>query len=483
MAGRIAIIGGGIGGLAAAVDLAARGREVVVLERAAATGGKIRTTTVGGAALDAGPAALTMRWVFDALFRDAGTTLDAHLALTRMEVLGRHAWPDGSRLDLFADAARSADAIGAFAGPEAARAFQAFAARAKTTFDALEAPFLRASRPSPLSLVATAGLGRMMGLSPMTSLWDALGKHFADPRLRQLFGRTATYVGTSPLQAPATLMLVAQVEQDGVWHIAGGMQALPAALAAVAAGLGATIRTNAHVAEVLVGAGRVRGVRLADGEVIEAASVIANADPAALAAGLFGAAAARAVPEQPIAKRSLSAITWALHARADGFPLLRNTVFFPADAATEYADLTWRGRLAAHPTITISAQDRDGGAAPGGPERLLVMVNAPARGDTRPLTAAEVAGYGEACFAALRRGGLAIDATDAVVTTPADFARDFPGTGGALYGQAVNGWAATFARPATVTKLPGLFLAGGGTHPGAGVAMAVLSGRLAAALA
>ncbi len=483
MAGRIAIIGGGIGGLASALDLAARGREVLVLERAASIGGKIRTTRVGGVAIDAGPVALTMRWVFDALFHDAGTTLDAHVALTRMDVLGRHVWPDGSRLDLFADRARTADAIGAFAGPEAARGFQAFSARAKSTFDALEGPFLRASRPSPLSLVATAGLGRLMGLSPMTSLWDALGRHFADPRLRQLFGRTATYVGTSPLQAPATLMLVAQVEQDGVWLVAGGMQALPAALAAVATGLGATIRTGADVAEVLVGGGRVRGVRLVDGEVIEATSVIANADPAALAAGLFGAAAARAVPEQPAAKRSLSALTWALQARAEGFDLLRNTVFFPADAAAEYADLTWRGRLAAQPTITVSAQDREGDAAPGGPERLLVMVNAPARGDTRPMTAAEVTGYGDACFATLRRCGLALDSTGAVVTTPADFARDFPGTGGALYGQAVNGWAATFARPAAATKLPGLFLAGGSTHPGAGVAMAVLSGRLAAALA
>ncbi len=453
MAGRVAIIGAGIGGLAAALDLSARGREVVVLDRGPVPGGKIRSAH----GLDLGPTALTLRWVFDGLFAAAGTTLERHLTLTRADLLGRHIWPDGAQLDLFADTARSAEAIAAFAGPAEARGYLAFCQRARATYDALEQPFLKSARPSPLSLVASAGLGRMMGLSPMTSLWDALGRHFADPRLRQVFARTANYVGTSPLVAPATLMLIAQVELDGVWLVEGGMQRLPQALADLATAQGAVFR-EAEVAEILTAGGRASGVRLADGEVIAAASVIANADPGALAGGLFGAAAARAVPA--VGKRSFSAFTWALPPVSA--PLARNTVFFPADALAEHADLTYRGRVATQPTVTVSRQDAG----------VLVMVNAPARGEGLP------AGYAEAVFARLP-----FTADGARATTPADYARRYPGTGGALYGPAVHGWSATFSRPATMTRLPGLLLAGGGTHPGAGVAMAALSGRLAAGLA
>ena len=122
-------------------------------------------------------------------------------------------------------------------------------------------------------------------------MWSALGKYFADPRLRQLFGRYATYCGSSPFLAPATLMLVAHVEREGVWSIEGGMHGLATALADAARSFGAVIRYGEEVSEVLISCGRAGGVRLKSGERIEADAVILNADVAAVANGLFGAAA------------------------------------------------------------------------------------------------------------------------------------------------------------------------------------------------
>ncbi|SDD89207.1 1-hydroxycarotenoid 3,4-desaturase CrtD [Belnapia rosea] len=483
---RVVVIGAGVAGLATAVLLAARGLEVTVLERAVAPGGKMREVAAGTARMDGGPTVFTMRWVFEELFAEAGAALGDHLALRPVSVLARHAWSERERLDLFADTEQSAEAIGRFAGAAEARGYRDFCERARKIYRTLEGPFIRAARPTPLSLAAGAGLRGltdMWGVSPFATLWAELGRHFRDPRLRQLFGRYATYCGSSPFLAPATLMLVAHVEQAGVWLVEGGMHRLALAMARLAEAHGARFRYGAEVAEIEARGGRVSGVVLAGGERIAADAVVANADLAALAGGLLGDAARRAVPK-PAPERSLSAMTWCLEAGTSGFPLARHNVFFSADYAAEFRDIFERERLPGEPTVYVCAQDRDdAGAGPDGPERLLVLTNAPAIGDRRPFTGEEIASCERASFDLLRRCGLRVDRRPEAVTltTPLGFERLFPATGGALYGRSLHGWSSSFGRPGAATRLPGLFLAGGSVHPGPGVPMAAMSGRLAAA--
>ncbi len=486
---RVAIVGAGIGGLAAAIDLAAAGFDVTVLERQAAPGGKVRQLRAGSALIDAGPTVFTMRWVFEALFADAGSSLSECLSLRRAGILARHAWSAGETLDLHADLDRSADAIAAFAGPSEAEGFREFSRRARQIYYTLERPFLRGQRPTPLSLVREAGVRDMLAISPFDTLMRALSSHFADPRLRQLFGRYATYCGSSPYSAPATLMLVAHVERDGVWLVGGGMHALAVALEGLAVRLGVVFRYGAHVESIEVSGGRASGLRLADGERVGADVVVLNADAGALAAGCFGGGASRASPAVAPAQRSLSALTWALHARTSGFALTRHNVFFSADYRAEFNDLFRARRLPDAPTVYVCAQDRDDAADRGagdtgadGRERLLCLVNAPADGDTRDFNEAEIGQCAERSFSLLETCGLHVERSSAasVTTSPRDFAALFPATGGALYGQAVHGPMATFRRPGSRTQLPKLYLAGGSTHPGAGVPMAALSGRLAA---
>jgi 1-hydroxycarotenoid 3,4-desaturase len=480
----VAVIGAGLGGLAAALDLARLGHAVTVLERAAAPGGKMREVEAGGRRIDSGPTVFTMRWVLEALFADAGLSLDDHLTTTRLSVLARHAWGEGPRLDLFADRDASADAIGAFAGAAEARGYRDFMARAGAIYRTLEGSFMTAERPNPASLawrVGLRGLPDLARVSPFATLWRELATYFRDARLRQLFGRYATYCGASPFAAPATLMLIAHVEQEGVWAVEGGMHRIAQAMAAAAARHGATIRLGAEVAAILAERGKASGVRLASGEVIAADAVVANADHAALRTGLFGAAAAQAT-SGPAPPRSLSAVTWSLSARATGFPLIRHTVFFSDDYEVEFDQIFRQRRLPESPTVYVCAQDRGDpdDPAPDGPERIFCLVNAPADGDTRPPSPTEISRCTDATFAQLSRAGLSLTPEAVVTTTPEGFAALFPGSGGALYGRALHGWAASFQRPGARTRLPGLFLAGGSVHPGPGVPMATLSGRLAA---
>jgi 1-hydroxycarotenoid 3,4-desaturase len=482
---KVIVVGAGIGGLCCAIDLARSGLAVTVVERAPACGGKMREVTVGGRTLDAGPTVFTMRWIFDALFADADADLDDALKLRPLETLARHTWADGSSLDLFADLDRSADAIGAFAGKAEAAGYRSFHAEAKGVFDSLKSTFLTQQKTGPMGLTRRFGLSgaaNLFRLRPYETLWRALGDHFHDPRLRQLFGRYATYCGSSPFQAPATLMLVAHVEQAGVWRVEGGMARLAQALETLARRLGVRFRLSMQVATIRIQNGRAAGVELASGEVIAADAVVVNADPAALTSGALGLGVARRAP--PPAPRSLSAVTWGLVASAPSATLAHHNVLFSGDYPAEFEDIFRRARLPNSPTIYVCAQDRYAALEPSptrSPERFLVLINAPARGDQGPPSPEEIISCQSEVFGRLRQMGLEIGPeTPSVLTTPATFNALFPATGGALYGQATHGWRAAFDRPGARTRLPGLYLAGGGTHPGAGVPMAALSGRLAA---
>jgi 1-hydroxycarotenoid 3,4-desaturase len=478
----VVIIGAGMGGLCAAARLAGEGVPVTVIERMAAPGGKLRTVDCGGVAVDAGPTVFTAKPVFEALFAALGENLDDHVTLVNSEILARHGWRDGSRLDLWRDAARSREAVADFAGAAEARGWDDFQAEAKRIWDALETRFMEAPATSPIGLAARFGLTgmpAMLAINPFQTMWKALGKHFRDPRLHQLYGRYATYCGASPYEATATLMLIAHLEARGVWLVEGGMHKLAEAVAGLAARHGAVFRYGAHVEGIRVDGGRATGVVLAGGEVIEAGDVLANCDVSALADGRFGKAAARAVPGVKPADRSLSGFVLMTTGRADGFEMDRHNVFFSDDYGREFDEIFRQKRLPSAPSVYVCAQDRGYGMTPPETERFQLIINAPATGDANGPTLEEMQACQTATFEGLARCGLRLTPKDLVAVDPKMFEALFPSSGGALYGRASHGWQASFRRPGSRTRLPGLWVAGGSAHPGAGVPMAALSGRLA----
>ncbi|WP_111538931.1 1-hydroxycarotenoid 3,4-desaturase CrtD [Palleronia aestuarii] len=478
---RILIIGAGIGGLAAAARLAHSGHRVEIFEAGASPGGKMRSLPTAAGLAEAGPTVLTLRAVFDDLFADCNARLEDRVSIVPEPLLARHFWPDGTQLDLFSDHEESAAAIRTFAGPRAESQFHAFAGRAAKLFAAFDAPMMQAGRPNPLTLArrVMAEPGLLPAIAPHRSLSGLLARNFDDPRLRQLFGRYATYVGGTPDTTPALLSLVWQAEAAGIWRVTGGLSALARAVADLAVERGATLYLDTSVKEIRITDGAVRGVVTGNDRLHAGEIVLHAGDPRALGAGHLGVAARKAVSSRGTDPRSLSAEVWAFAAKPDGPPLAHHNVFFGADPKTEF-DPIRHGRPPDDPTVYVCAQDRGTNLKPPRIERFETIVNAPPG-----LAEQEYETCRRRTFGTLARRGLTFSPepsrSDGALTDPQGFGCLFPGSMGALYGRAPTGLMAAFARPRATTRIKGLYLAGGGTHPGPGVPMAGLSGKHAAA--
>ncbi|MCB5199432.1 FAD-dependent oxidoreductase [Loktanella sp. TSTF-M6] len=471
----IAIVGAGIGGLAAALRLAHAGARVTVFEAQPTPGGKMRTIPSAAGPIDAGPTVLTMRSVFDDLFAAAGLQLDDYLTLTPLDTLARHYWPDGTMLDLMADPDDSLDQVTDVFGPRAADEVRGFSARAARLFDAFEAPMMKTASPG---LAAMAGRvmrqpGLALDMAPHLSLAGLVQRSFGDPRLAQLFARYATYVGGAPQQSPALLSLIWAAEARGVWTVTGGMHQLAVTLARLAQEAGARFHYNTPVHRLAAQGGRVARLEYTGGT-LDVDAVLFNGDPQAIAQGLLGAAPRPTVRPDSIRPRSLSAHVASFAATPRGLPLAHHTVFFADTPNAEFDEIA-KGRTPVDATLYLCAQDH-GHVAADALHRFEIIRNAP----PLPTDKKEDDQCKTMMFDRMRQFGLTFSPGPVTITGPQEFATLFPASDGALYGRSPQGTMAAFKRPTARTTLPGLYLCGGGAHPGAGVPMAALSGQHAA---
>ncbi|MEO9575578.1 MAG: 1-hydroxycarotenoid 3,4-desaturase CrtD [Tateyamaria sp.] len=472
------IIGAGIAGLACAVRLCAAGYAVTLLERHAQVGGKIRTLPSEAGPIDAGPTVLTMRHVFDDLFATLGVQLEDNVTLIKQETLARHFWADGSTLDLSANHEQNIAAIQAFAGPRSAAQFARFTVRTSRLFSAFETPMMQAPEPriGALSAHVLKSPSLIPAMAPLSTLSSLLKSSFDDPRLRQLFGRYATYVGGSPTHAPAILSLIWQAEASGVWVVKGGMHKLTEAIESLLKHNNVDIRTDAHVARIDVDQNQARAVHLQDGTTLPCDVVVHAGDPRALPTGTLGPDTAHIASQTLKAKRSFSARVLSFAATPHGPDLAHHNVFFANDPVREFKDLM-AGRVPTQPSFYICALDRGQDEDPPALERFEIITNAPATPDTTEDE--DLSPWLHQITQQMAQLGMHFSPTPTTqtVTTPQVFGRMFPASMGALYGQTPHGLTAALSRPTARTSIPNLYLAGGGTHPGAGVPMATLSAR------
>ncbi len=474
---KIVVVGAGVGGLTASIRLAAAGHQVVVFERNPMVGGKLATLEEAGFSFDIGPSLLTLPQLFDDVFAAAGTSLADEVDLVRLDPQFRYRWPNGSTLEVPDDPTAFPAALDAFS-PGSGDEWRRFADHAAKIWEISDRTFLSGPMGSPLSL-----LGRMR--SPLDlhridgnrTLNKSAESHFDDPRLRQLVGRYATYSGSSPYKAPATLACIAHIEQaHGCWYVMGGLGRLRDALERVARGMGVEIRVGTDVGRVAVEGKAVTGVDLADGGSESADIVIANVDAAHLYVDLLPSPKEAAQLDKVGKSTSGFVVCAAVRGRTDD--IAHHNVFFSLHDEQEFRFLEG-GQPAIDPTIYACVSSvTDPSQAPTDSENWFILVNTPAEIglDRKIMTAAVLNRLAERGFDLRER----IDFTRTLV--PADFEARYRAIGGAIYGTSSNGKRAAFGRPNNVGPVDGLYLVGGSSHPGGGLPMVTISSRIVADL-
>lgn len=478
----IVVIGGGVGGVSAASRLAARGFSVDLFEAGPRTGGKMNVVEFDGCLFDTGPTLLTMPFVLDDFFREMKSSLASELNLRAVDPACRYLWSDGTSMDIPFDVNQIPDAIATISEHDGV-AFTSWINHAKEVYDLTKDTFIFAPfdgfgeffkrRNLPL-------LPHIHRLRTLTSFHRHNSSYFRDRRILQFADRFATYNGSNPYEAPATLMVIPWVEFGfGAWYPQGGMARVAEAMTSAGQRHGLRVHTSTAVRKIVVTGQKVRGVELADGSFVAADHVISNVDVTTTRRDLLG--------ESIRPPRTPSLAGFVVLASVDGtHDLPHHTVLFSDDYQKEFHQLFTQRTYADDPTIYISRSCvTDSALAPEGRENWFILVNAPALPTTsEPLTDPHFAErYGERIFARLRQAGLKVNIRSVHYRTAVDMEREWNSPYGSLYGAASNSPLSAFLRPRQQsTRLSNLWYVGGSAHPGGGIPLVTVSGGLAADL-
>lgn len=481
----VVVVGAGLGGLSAAIETRLLGHRVKVVEALDRPGGKASTTRVEGIEVDTGPSLLTLPHVFDELLWRAGSRLRDEVELIELCPSFRYQWPDGTVLDVFPRLDRTLASVETVLGPAARRELARFARYAEAIYRAADDRFVRGHAPRLVDVLDLRVAPLLVRIDPLRSMAAAIRSRVRNPYLRDVLLRFATYNGSDPRRAPATLNCIAHVDlAQGGFGVRGGIHALVQALFRAGQRLGVEYRFGERVVEIQWSRDRVFGVRYASGSFERADAVVANCDVAHLSAELMPKAKipGRGRPPSMSAYNAIVRAKLSASKPSNESPRVAHTVLFPSVYADEFRDIFDAGRMPLEPTVYLCAASvAHRRARWPDAEPLFAMVNAPAlpagwRGEPRyPNPRPRM-------MSRLVAAGL-VDPEDRVVweRSPEDLARRFPGSRGALYGAASSDLFSAFRRPPNrVRHIPGLYLASGSAHPGGGMPLCVLSGRAAA---
>ena len=480
----IVVIGAGIGGLSAAIRLAAADLPVIVVEKNDRPGGKMGEIRINGYRWDTGPSVITMRHVLDDLFQSVGCRLGDYIDLKSVQPTTRYFYPDGTVLDASSDAAQMAEAVAA-AAPGDIDGYKAYLAYAERIYR-ITTPIFINDHPPTLRSFLRVPPAQWFKVDPFRTMRDAIEAYVHSSALRQLLSRFATYVGGDPYQVPATLNVIAHVElSGGVWYPRGGVYQIAAGMARLAQELGVKLLLNQPVKAITVEQNRPTGVELVDGSHIATRCVISNVDVTTTFRHLLP-------PTKIVRKRlqqlsryapSSSGFVMLLGIEGKDERLAHHNILFSQDYQAEFETIFKQQVPADDPTVYIAITSKtDANHAPDNGENWFVLVNVPAL-STNYNWQTQTQSYRNRVLDVLAQRGFDVRGRIRAerILTPEDMRQMTGAWRGALYGPSPNSRCAAFRRPHNRSNVvKGLYFTGGTTHPGGGVPMVILSGKVAA---
>ncbi|RNC85278.1 MAG: phytoene desaturase [Balneola sp.] len=476
---RVSIIGAGIGGLATACLLAAKGNQVSVFEKNSGAGGKLNIFEKQGFHFDTGPSLLTMKDILEKLFELTGERLSDHLNLTPLEPICRYNYQDGVSFDCFEDKEATIREIAKFA-PEDAKAYPPFLNYCSTLYTKTDTAFIR----NPLfdfSDVKNLNVPSFFGIDAFTTVSKSVDKAFQSEYLRMFFKRFTTYNGSSPFQAPATLNVIPHVElNQGGYYIKGGMYRLTVVLEELALKLGVQFHFNSPVEEIVIEKSQTKGVRSQE-KYFHSDIVIANSDSTETILNLIGDDHFPKRKKEKASKiePSCSGFVLLLGIDKQYDQLVHHNIFFSKNYEHEFHQIFKEKVMPDDPTIYIANTSfSDPAHAPEGGSNLFVLVNAPYLSEYYSWEN-HVQAYSKKVIQGLEQRGLD-GLSDAIVVqesiTPEDFYHLYLSNKGSIYGTSSNSKFSAFVRPRNKSRhIDKLYFVGGSTHPGGGIPLVVQS--------
>lgn len=496
MASRVVVIGGGLGGLAAAAVAAARGHRVVLFDKNPWLGGKAAVLNVADERgrnwrFDMGPTILTVPRVLRRIYAEAGREQARELPLIRLDPQWRCFFEDGTRIDLQEDVEAMAASMDSFEPGkglgEGYRRFQRVAGHlhgvsekfffwkpVEDLFDTID--WRSNMQPGTMRDVMALRMGQTVA--------KVIRGHVPDARLAQMLDHYCQYVGSSPYLAPAVLCSIGDMQaSEGVWYPVGGTRAVAEGLAKLAAELGADLRPGIEVTGIETEGGAVKAV-IAGGERVACDAVISNMDAIRTYKELVGGATGRKYARKGF-EPACSGVVLYLGLDRRYEHLAHHDFVFSRDAEEEFDAIYKRGEPAPDPTAYLAAPSvTDPGVAPEGGEALYVLVHTP---HLRPHHdwSRMLPAYRQVILDKLKRTAGLEDIEERIVVerhlTPQDIHERYKVLEGAIYGLASHGSFLGAFKPGNRARhVRGLYLCGGASHPGPGMPMVMMSGWIAA---
>ncbi len=495
----VGVIGSGLGGLAAACTLAARGHKVVLFEKNDWLGGKAALYEQDGYRFDMGPTILTVPSVLARIFAEADERMGDRLDLRRLDPQWRCFFEDGAVLDLDEDIASMALRLRGFSGAEEGgprgnteQGYVDFLAMSEKLHEVSKKFFFWRSVEDigdTMDLKKNMDLGTLrdvMSLRMGSTVAREIRKRIGDERVSQMLDHFTQYVGSSPYLSPAVLCSIAHMQvQEGIWYPMGGTRAVPDALTALAERLGVDIRPSTGIARITQSGGRADGVVTEAGETVPLSAVVSNMDSVRTYRELVGGAADRSFTKRRKREAACSGVVMYLGLDRAYDHLLHHDFVFSRDPEEEFDYIYKKGEPAPDPTCYVAAPSRtEPGVAPPGGEALYVLVHTPYLRPHHDWNAMLPA-YRRVILDKLARTAGLKDLESRIrverILTPADIHERYRVLDGAIYGLASHGRFMGAFKPGNRSRdLPGLYLAGGAAHPGPGMPMVMMSGWIAA---
>jgi len=479
---KVIIIGGGMGGLSAAISLAQNGYQVALYEKNDHIGGKLNRLEQDGFGFDLGPSILTMPHIFQKLFTGSGKRMEDYVQITRLDLEWRSFFPDGAVLDLYRDLHKMLTENPALS-TEDIEEYKGFLAYAKKLNDLAEAGYFAEGLDTTLDVLRYHGIwGSIKGFDLFSTMQEAISRRISNPHLAKMLSYFIKYVGSSPYEAPAVLNLLIYMQHaQGLWYVSGGMHKLAEGLTRLAKEIGVDIHTGAAVDKLLKDGKRIKGAKLADGTTLEADYVVSNMEVQPAYKYLLNEDERFLSKLNKKFEPACSGLVLHLGVSKQYPQLSHHNFFFSEDLHEQMDQIFNKHQLPEDPTIyLVNVNKTDPAQSRPGYENLKVLPHIPyIRED--PFTAEDYQAFEDRVIDKLERMGLE-DLRANIVTkdvwTPHDIERTYWSDRGAIYGTVSDKKKNRgFKHPKQSSLYDNLYFVGGTVNPGGGLPMVTLSGQ------